>query len=158
MFITFLDHFYNKSKVVGYYWRQKKKNFSGEFKLKIVTTKHLEFVVKNIVNVELLKKKKKTINKKIHDIFHNNWVDNRLGSPLISLFYYHYQYSTTSISVKNFVNFFVLFSSKSIINITLLFTIINLPYISIGVKKNIQNFCVYRISKFFFLIYDIHVN
>ena len=33
--------------------------------------------MKNIMNVALLKKKK-AIHKKIHNIFHNNWVDKLL--------------------------------------------------------------------------------
>ena len=44
-------------------------------------TQHLRFVMKNIVNVALLKEKKKrnkAIHKKIHNIFHNSWVSKLL--------------------------------------------------------------------------------
>ena len=43
-----------------------KNNFSYRFKFEPVTTKHLRFVVKNIVNITLLKKK---YTKKFTNIF-----------------------------------------------------------------------------------------
>ena len=59
---------------------RQKSNFSGDFKLELVTTWQLGFICENFVNITFLKKRKKKRKRKraIHKKFHNSWVDKLL--------------------------------------------------------------------------------